>query len=586
MKINPLNLISIFVLLALLTACSNGGGGDDEQNIPELPINLNSVFIEGDFLLNGGAFPVSQYENGLISLADGSNNQAILGNSYSGNYQAHIVSGTYNSQYLYLQGGNLVPINEANNVATGLALMNDQILDIDVTAYSVRFVFTLNGVDFPVSEYDDAVFYLQRSDGGERMLLGNSHSAIDPVWLMPGTYDVIYQVETPGALVPLNQNAVVATVVIDAMTSGVNVDITSVDFRFDSTLDGNPFPASQYEDGDFLLRNDAGDSVDIADTYELPVTVNVIEGTYNIVYAHESGTSVPLNSQAIVAANQVIDTGNSSVNLDILTALITPDMSHNGNAFPVSEYNDANIYLRGTNNVDDQLLLSNTHTASPAAVNVVQGTYDVVYEHETGSEVPQNTNAVVASNQLLNSDQVLPVSVTSVDITGIFTLNGNNFTVNPYQVAEFHLRGVDAGDEFLLGYSNEGTGIAKLIAGTYDVVYRHTDGNNIPRNPENTIMTDQLLDTTKSIRINVTGSRVKPVFTLNNGAFPDDNNNVASFYLHGESDIDRIYIGKSYITQNDSVFVINDNYDVKYEYFKGDLIPVNERALVTNVDIP
>jgi hypothetical protein len=71
----PLRLTYIGTLLSLVTTCSNGGGGgDDEQVVSDLPINVSSVLLEGDFLMNGGAFPVSQYENGLISLADSDNN--------------------------------------------------------------------------------------------------------------------------------------------------------------------------------------------------------------------------------------------------------------------------------------------------------------------------------------------------------------------------------------------------------------------------------------------------------------------------------------------------------------------------------
>jgi len=252
----------------------------------------------------------------------------------------------------------------------------------------------------------------------------------------------------------------------------------------------------------------------------------------------------------------------------------------------VSEYQDANIYLRGASNNDDQILMSNTHTASPPEIKIIHGTYDVIYQHETGDEVPQNTNAVVAKNVLLNVDDVLPVDIESVDITGIFTLNGNAFTSSQFQEAEFHFRGTEPGDELLLGYSHDGDGTAKIISGTYDVVYKHTDGNNIPRNPENTIMSALLLDTSQSIRIDVHATFLSPVFTLNNQPFPEDNTEIAKFYLHGDSAADRIYFGSSYLFQNSSTLVINDNYDVMYEYLKGDTIPINERVSVTNIDVP
>jgi len=231
--------------------------------------------------------------------------------------------------------------------------------------------------------------------------------------------------------------------------------------------------------------------------------------------------------------------------------------------------------------------MSNTHTASPPAIKIIRGTYDVIYQHETGDEVPQNTNAVVVDSFGLNSaNPALPVDIESVDITGVFRLNGNAFTVNQFQEAEFHLKGTEPGDELLLGYSHDGDGTAKIIPGTYDVVYKHTDGNNIPRNPENTIMSGLLLDTSQSIRIDVPATFLSPMFTLNNQPFPEDNTEIARFYLHGDSAADRIYFGSSYLFQNSSTLVINDNYDVMYEYFKGDSIPINERVNVINIDVP
>ncbi len=573
------------LIILLLTSCSDNDGTEVAGTVL-VPINVSSVLLQGDFSLNGSAFPVSQYENGVISLADSQNNQVVLGNTYVGSYEAYIVAGNYNSQYTFSQGGSLVPVNHDNNIATALPLINDQVLDIDVPAYSVRFSFTLDGAPFPASEYDDAVFYLQRDDGGERILLGNSHAAIDPVWLMPGTYDVIYAVETPGAAVPLNQNAVVATVVIDDMTSGVSIDVATVAFRLDVTLDGASFPVSQYEDGDFLLLNSAGDRVELGATYELPLNVNVIEGTYDVVYAHETGTAVPLNTEASIAGNQVINAANPAANLDIQSALITPQITLDGNAFPVSEYQDANIFLRGADNHNDQMLMTSTHTAGPPAIKIIRGTYDVIYRHETGDQVPQNTNAVVAENVVLNSDQALPVDIASVDINGTFTLNGNNFTSNPFQVAEFHFRGTEPGDEFLLGYSNDGQGAAKIISGTYDIIYKHTDGNNIPRNPENTITSGLLFNASQSIRINVPAIFISPVFTLNSQPFPEDGNEYAQFYLHGETAVDRIYIGNSYLMQNSSALIVNGTYDVMYEYIKGVSIPVNEQTRVTDIDVP
>ena len=55
---NKIRLFLVSILLVLLNACSNSGGNDD-QPVVELSIDVTSVFSEGDFTLNGGAFPLA-----------------------------------------------------------------------------------------------------------------------------------------------------------------------------------------------------------------------------------------------------------------------------------------------------------------------------------------------------------------------------------------------------------------------------------------------------------------------------------------------------------------------------------------------
>ncbi len=129
--------------------------------------------------------------------------------------------------------------------------------------------------------------------------------------------------------------------------------------------------------------------MELGNTHDLPFTVTVIEGNYDIAYQHETGDEVPANEEAVIAADQLVNMANPAASINIQSALISPLYSHNGGAFPVSEYQDANIYLRG-DNPDDVFFLGNTHDASPADVRVIQGSYDIIYQHETGDQVPQN----------------------------------------------------------------------------------------------------------------------------------------------------------------------------------------------------
>lgn len=578
-------------LILVLSACTNDdnpnnvivNNDNDQDNATVFEIDVPAAQVDGTFSLNGGAFPVSQYQHGLISFADTDNNQTLLSETYNGGYDVFVVKDEYSTLYSLVQGAGTLPSNKSETVSSNHTINVDQMLDIDVISVSVRFQFTLDGVPFPATEYDDAVFYLQSQGGGERIVLGNSHGPIDPALLMPGTYDVIYELETGGSQVPVNQNAIVATEVIDNTTPGVTVDVKTIDFRFSATLDGGAFPVSQYEHGRFMLINSAGDVAELGKSYELPFTVKVIEGNYDIVYSYVDGTDVPVNMEAVVASNIDINTANPAQSLDILTALITPQYSLDGGAFPVSEYQDAQILLRGFTD-NDIMVLGNTHDANPVAVKVVRGDYDVIYSHETGDQVPLNSNFVAQTDKALNADQDLAIDISSVNITGTFTLNGGDFPASAYEEAEFYLSGADPDDVILLGFSFEGSGTVQIISGTYDVIYKHVDGSAIPQNSENTIMAGVLLNTSQNIGINVDSTSIKPVFTLNGGPFPESGYENADLYLHGTTAADRVFLGRSYL-DNEALKVINGTYGVFYEYEQGSSIPVNSRALVDNIDI-
>jgi len=66
----------------------------------------------------------------------------------------------------------------------------------------------------------------------------------------------------------------------------------------------------------------------------LPVTLSVVEGTYDIVYQHVRGSGLPVNTDAIVATNVVIDSTSPSQSIDIRSVAITPEFTLNGSAFP------------------------------------------------------------------------------------------------------------------------------------------------------------------------------------------------------------------------------------------------------------
>ena len=90
-----------------------------------------------------------------------------------------------------------------------------------------------------------------------------------------------------------------------SQTLAVNVATKKILPTF--TLDGAPFPASQYERGDFLLRDATGDGlVSIGDSSVPPSPIVVIKGSYHVLYEHRSGgTTVPVNERARITSVDV-----------------------------------------------------------------------------------------------------------------------------------------------------------------------------------------------------------------------------------------------------------------------------------------
>jgi hypothetical protein len=595
----------LFLLLGL-TAC--GGGGENQPTPPTVPtqpvaVNVVSALVTPSYTLDGGAFPQSEYDDGnfLLQGVTETTDTALLGSSHDANpVPVRVVQGEYDVLFQHETGAG-VPQNVKTPVQTGEVINSDRALPVAVTTWSVTPSFSHSAGTFPQSEYDDGRFFLRPVAGGEDIFLGNSHSASpDAVSVIEGSYDVIYSLETGGDLVPNNQAAVVLSGQNIAANAPLAVNANSVRFQFNASLDAAPFPASQYQMAEFFLRNNAtGDRVALGTSVELPLTLFVVEGTYDIVYHHVQGDALPINSDAVIASDVLIDGVNNSQTIDISSVAVTPAFTLNGSPFPQDEYNDANFYLRGTNNHTDEMYLGASEVA-PVAVRVINsdfdtdvngggvlfGNYDVMYRHETGEGVPQNSNALVLSGQVLNADGALNIAINTVNVAGVFTLNGNNFPNDASNSVRFLLRDANNdSDEFHFGFSNTSNEAVMLIAGTYHVVMDHIEGEDVPQNTMHEVDFNNLLDEDQDLRVNVPAVRVDPTFTLDGMAFPASYYQRATFYLREKHEpFNLIFLGESY-KDNAPVMVIKENYDAVYEYGSGEQVPQNIKKNVGLVDL-
>jgi hypothetical protein len=113
------------------------------------------------------------------------------------------------------------------------------------------------------------------------------------------------------------------------------------------------------------------------------------------------------------------------------------------------------------------------------------------------------------------SNGVWDVNIPSARIQGRFLLNGDDFPVSLLHRAHFFLRNARTGDEVFLGLSNNVEFDHRVVPGTYDVIYKHVAGDNVPRNSEAVVQRQLEIAGDENFDINVTTVRISGAFTVN-----------------------------------------------------------------------
>jgi len=177
------------------------------------------------------------------------------------------------------------------------------------------------------------------------------------------------------------------------------------------------------------------------------------------------------------------------------------------------------------------------------------------------------------------------VPVTSVNVTGRFTLNGNSFPGDINNSVQFLLRDSNNdSDEFLFGFSDISNEAVKLIPGTYHVVMDHLYGDAVPQNKMHEVDFNNVFSGDQTLNVNVPAVRVNPRFTLDGQAFPASIYQSATFYLYDFRTETRIFLGRSY-KKNTPVMVIKENHEIIYEHMNGDQVPQNTNNNLGIVDL-
>jgi hypothetical protein len=472
--------------------------------------------------------------------------------------------------------GSEIPQNKDAFVMAAVAIQTDQDLDIDLSSVEITPHFTLNGKPFSTSVYNSAEFYLEDISGGERIPLGNSHQASEPILILPGIYNVIYSHQN-GDLVPQNQDAIIkAAVTIDA-DQVLEVDVPAVTLRSTYSLNGEPFSVSQYVTAFFSLRNpNSGDTVELGYSHDQYHSTMIISGVYDVVYAHTHGSEIPQNKDAIVMSDVDISS-RRALPIDVPAVTLRSTYSLNGEPFSVSQYTKAFFSLRNPDS-GDTIALGDSNDQSHSTV-IIPGVYDVIYAHTRGSEIPQNQDAIVKAAVAIQADQVLDIDVSSVVVSPHFTLNGKPFSTSHYNSAEFYLEDISGGERIPLGNSHQASEPILILPRIYNVIYSHYNGDLVPQNQDAIVRAAVTIDADQILDIDVSSVEIRPHFTLNGKPFSTSHYNSAKFYLEDISGGERILLGSSH-QASEPVLILPRIYNVIYSHYNGDLVPQNQDAIV------
>jgi hypothetical protein len=461
--------------------CTTTAGPADVE-IVSVPFSLR-------VLVDHEPAPADDYEDGVLWLRDALRGDEIeLGNSHDGMLSAAALPGTYDLVWQAQSGGSVVPTNAAAIVGRvqvregGLQIPEDEsdaltldgnVLQVDIPTIELSGEITIDQGGVPPSQYDNGRVYLLDPESGDEITLGDTKDGAYSVRIVPGVYEVHYQVKVSNGGAPLNENAFITS--IDASGEGEktqSIDIGATTITGDFLLAGNAAPASVYERGRIAIRDVAtGDEIEVGHTSDGSFSIPVVPGTYEVLYGHVIGQMVPKNSAARLEPLLVPEGDTHAHDVDVPITTVAGAFTVGGLPAPADPGNSGELRLRSVEG-DDEVVLGSTSAGTYSAI-VVDGSYEVFYAQQTSTgDVPANTNARIGDALfVLPADTIGDIDVPVVEVAGVITLDGLPPPTSEYDDGRIYLRNSATGDSVLLGNTRLGAIAATVVPGDYEVFY-------------------------------------------------------------------------------------------------------------------
>jgi hypothetical protein len=481
-----------------------------------IDLNVDTVRADRTFKVNGAAVPDSSANGyGLLYLRTAAGDEIAWGGTYQATYPVTVIAGAYDVYYENESIGTgtgsvqTVPRNTRARIATGVTVTTTP-LALDLVTTQVDRTFKVNGALVPDSTANGyGELTVRNTTTGDEVYFGLTYSASYRMQLIAGTYDVYYEVQTPGtgtggvATVPRNNKARVATAV--SLTSPTPLDINVTTVRADRVFKVNgavltDTTVNGY--GSLYLRSATGDDFTWGQTYSPSSPAQIIAGTYDVVY-EVTGTgsgaggaqTVPRNTSAIVAANTSITT-TTPLEINVTTVRADRVFKVNGAVLTDTTINGyGSLHLVNASSGDD-ITWGSTYQPS-APMTVIAGTYDVVYVLTSAGSggggattVPRNPEARVATALPVTSTNPIDISINVVRVDRTFTVNGSpvpDTSVNGY--GALSLGDLRWPEETGWGSTYQTAVRVPVLAGSYDILYSLTSPGSgtgaaivVPRN--------------------------------------------------------------------------------------------------------
>jgi hypothetical protein len=455
---------------------SGSSGGEPTGACFGAAIDIRTGVVSGTIKVAGEP---SATDRGTLSLSRGSETFA-LGKTSMSSFSLRVLPGTYDVIYQSKAGGK-------STVKPGVVvqLAGSTVIDVDIPAsvadlagpqgFDPSLVMALKGsltVKGEPPPADLLGFMLTAHSPQAIRTLGNVTAGGYSGGVPPGTYDIELSnvSETPApAWRPLIGQVLAHDVVVSTDPTLHDIDVRvaqlsgSVTILGLSPLAGNLVLSSATAGRATLIPDSAG-----------AFSQSILPATYDVIYgAITDTTDGPRNSSALIKSGLVVsEVGPNVLDVSVPSVAISGAITVAGSAV-TEPVDDGSVYLRGAG--EDQITLG-TALGGSYSTRVVPGTYDVYFRAADtlfSKRAPLNPNGKVKTITLAAGDAItLDIDVPAIEVSGTISIDGS-LVDKEYDGGRLWLNDGQYAP-IPIGWTSTGKFSARVLPGTYDVLYEGT----------------------------------------------------------------------------------------------------------------